>query len=84
MTAASDYGPIGPITTTYGYDAAGNLNLVFYPNGVQHRYSYDALNRLTNLAVAIPSYTDNFGQVHTAATLNNYASRWERQEIARR
>jgi len=30
----------------------GNLESVTYPNGVAHSYSYDARNRLTNLAVS--------------------------------
>jgi len=33
------------------YDAAGNLSTATYPNGVTHNYTYDTLNRLTNLAV---------------------------------
>ncbi len=39
-------------TTTYTYDAVGNLQSVTYPNGVAHTYAYDAKNRLTNLAAA--------------------------------
>ena len=33
-------------TTTYSYDAAGNLAGYSYPNGVSTSYTYDALNRL--------------------------------------
>ena len=49
------------LTPRYGYDAAGNLQTVTYPNGVVHSYTYDQKNRLTNLAVnngsgAIASY----------------------------
>ncbi len=38
-------------TTTYGFDAAGNLASFATPNGVAHAYTYDSRNRLTNLAV---------------------------------
>ena len=37
---------------TYAYDNAGNLANFAYPNGVKHTYAYNALNRLTSLAVA--------------------------------
>ncbi|MEO7100839.1 MAG: tandem-95 repeat protein [Luteolibacter sp.] len=36
----------------YNYDANGNLNGVGYANGVQHAYTYNALNRLTALDVS--------------------------------
>jgi RHS repeat-associated protein len=39
-------------TTTYRYDDVGNLADYTYPNGVKHGYTYNALNRLTNLSVA--------------------------------
>ncbi len=35
----------------YNYDLNGNLNGVGYTNGVQHAYTYNALNRLTDLAI---------------------------------
>jgi RHS repeat-associated protein len=35
---------------TYAYDPAGNRTSLTYPNGVVARYTYDALNRLTQLA----------------------------------
>ena len=35
--------------TTYTYDAVGNRKSVTYPNGVVAEYTYDSLNRLTNL-----------------------------------
>jgi RHS repeat-associated protein len=40
-----------PLSSTYAYDKVGNLQSVTYPNGVVHTYTYDARNRLTNLAV---------------------------------
>jgi RHS repeat-associated protein len=39
-------------TTRYDYDAAANLLRVRYANGVTNTYSYDSLNRLTNLVAA--------------------------------
>ena len=35
----------------YNYDANGNLNGVGYANGVQHAYTYNTVNRLTDLGV---------------------------------
>ena len=35
--------------TTYNYDAVGNLQNFVYPNGVTSAYTYDALNRLTQM-----------------------------------
>jgi RHS repeat-associated protein len=48
--------------TTYAYDAVGNLQNFVYPNGVTHAYSYDTLNRLTQM-----------GASASAAALSNYA-----------
>ena len=39
-------------TTTYAYDNAGNLQKYLYPNGAQTTYSYNTLNRLTNVTIA--------------------------------
>ena len=36
-------------TTTYDYDAVGNLASYSYPNGILTSYSYDSLNRLTSM-----------------------------------
>ena len=36
----------------YNYDANGNLNGTGYANGIQHAYSYNSLNRLTNLNIS--------------------------------
>jgi RHS repeat-associated protein len=47
--------------TTYSYDAVGNLAGYMYPNGVRTGYTYNSLNRLTNMAVS------------KAATLASYA-----------
>jgi RHS repeat-associated protein len=37
-------------TTSYAYDAVGNLARVVLPNGVTGTYEYDTLNRLTSLS----------------------------------
>ena len=52
--------------TSYGYDDAGNLQDVTYPNGIGAGYSYDSLNRLRNLEVKkggtlIASYAYDLG-----------------------
>ncbi len=36
-------------STSYGFDAVGNLQTVWLPNNVTNIYAYDSLNRLTNL-----------------------------------
>ena len=36
-------------TTTYSYDAVGNLSGYLYPNAVQTNYTYNSLNRLTSM-----------------------------------
>src|SRR4051812_39629129 len=40
------------LVSNYTYDAVGNLSTVAYPNGVTHTYTYNNLNRLTNLNVS--------------------------------
>ena len=40
---------LGAGNTTYSYDGVGNVASVSYPNAVQSTYTYDNLNRLTNL-----------------------------------
>jgi len=44
-----------PNTSTYYYDAVGNLDHFTYPNGVVHTYTYDERNRLKTLAVTANS-----------------------------
>ena len=48
--------------TTYAYDAVGNLQNFVYPNAVTHAYSYDTLNRLTQM-----------GASANGAAISNYA-----------
>lgn len=47
--------PFALSLTSYDYDAVGNLEAVDYGNNLSHRYTYDALNRLTNLVVETPN-----------------------------
>jgi RHS repeat-associated protein len=42
----------GSLSTTYSYDAVGNLQSYTYPNTVTTSYAYNNLNRLTTLSVA--------------------------------
>jgi len=54
-------------TTHYSYDAVGNLATVDYPNGITTTHSYDALNRLMQVANTgtgglISSYTYAYGR----------------------
>jgi YD repeat-containing protein len=48
--------------TQYAYDAVGNLQNFVYPNGVTHAYTYDTLNRLTQV-----------GASKNASAISNYA-----------
>jgi YD repeat-containing protein len=40
-----------PAAAHYAYDGVGNLSTMSYSNGVQHAYTYNTLNRLTQLTV---------------------------------
>jgi RHS repeat-associated protein len=44
-----DGGVIEPANASYTYDNVGSLSAVNYANGIEHAYTYNALNRLTNL-----------------------------------
>lgn len=55
-----------PGATTYQYDLVGNLKSYTYPNSVTHAYTYNKLNRLTDLTVnagatPIASYSYTLG-----------------------
>ena len=61
----------GQNTTTYSYDNASNVAAVLYPNGLQSNFTYDALNRLTQLStppVADYKYTLGLTGIRTNAT----------------
>jgi RHS repeat-associated protein len=65
--------------TTYGYDAVGNLQSFTYPNGVAHTYTYDTLNRLTQLGAAkgspLSSYTYTLGAAGNRLTVAELTGR---------
>ncbi len=73
-------GPEGTVTT-YAYDNVGNRRRVTYPNGTVAEYSYDALNRLTNLVnrtgggSVISSYAYTLGPVGNRIAVTEYAGR---------
>ncbi|HTF97316.1 MAG TPA: hypothetical protein VL995_14355, partial [Cellvibrio sp.] len=75
-------------TTTYGYDAVGNLETLRYPNGLVTTYTYNSINQLTNLTTRnagneiVSSYTyglDATGRRETItdAVNGNYAASYE-------
>ena len=60
----------GQNTTTYTYDPASNVATVSYPNGLQSTFTYDQLNRLTELStppVANYRYTLGLTGIRTGA-----------------
>ncbi|HKR11221.1 MAG TPA: PKD domain-containing protein [Pyrinomonadaceae bacterium] len=46
-------------TTTYNYDAVGNLDNYVYPNSVTTSYNYNSLNRLTSMNTAAGATTQS-------------------------
>jgi YD repeat-containing protein len=63
-----------PLITTYTYDKAGNLDTLTQPNGVFTDYTYDELNRLTDLLVK-PSSSSSNKLFEQAFTLQNNGQR---------
>ena len=57
-TTTYNFTTAGPWTVQYGYDAASNRTSMTDPQGTQTTYTYDVLNRLTNLA---NSWAGTFG-----------------------
>lgn len=60
--------------TTYNYDAVGNLQNFTYPNGVVHAYTYDALNRLTQMGSSKNSSSAISNYVYTLGAAGNRTS----------
>jgi len=60
----------GSNTTSYAYDDVGNLAGYTYPNGVATAYTYNSLNRLTNLTLSKTATLASF-----AYTLGNAGNR---------
>jgi len=57
------------LTTTYQYDANGNLTGETRPDGITITYTYDLLNRLTSTSQPV---TDEFGNTVTAVESTTY------------
>jgi RHS repeat-associated protein len=67
-------------STTYTYDDAGRMLSFAYPNGVTHTFTYDAVNRPTNLTVTsggtiIASYVHTYGDSGHTLSVNENSSR---------
>jgi RHS repeat-associated protein len=66
-------------TTTYGYDAVGNLTSTVYPNGVQAVATPDSMNRITNLAISgaspLASCTYTYGAAGNKLTATEASGR---------
>jgi RHS repeat-associated protein len=65
---------------SYNYDAVGNLQNFSYPNGVTHAYSYDTLNRLTQMgtaknAMGISNYAYTLGPAGNRLTVAELSGR---------
>ena len=66
--------------TAYAYDANGNLASTLYPNGVQTTYTYNALNRLTQVSAAKgggarPSYAYTLGAAGNRLSVTEQSGR---------
>ena len=51
----------GQNTTSYTYDNASNIAMVATPNGLQSKFTYDTLNRLTAMSTSVASYNHTLG-----------------------
>jgi RHS repeat-associated protein len=56
LVAVVDGNLTGANTTTYTYDDASNVATVTFPNGVRSTFTYDTLNRVSELSSAPASY----------------------------
>ncbi len=54
LETVKDNNLTGNQTTSYNYDAVGNLKSYNYPNQVTTNYNYNNLNRLTSMTIANP------------------------------
>jgi YD repeat-containing protein len=63
----------GQNTTSYTYDNASNVATVATPNGLQSKFTYDTLNRLTGMNTSVASYNHTLGATgnRTQATESN-------------
>jgi RHS repeat-associated protein len=68
--------------TIYSYDSAGNLGRLTFPNNIQTAYTYDNLNRLTNLvatntatSAAVASFQYTLGPTGNRASVTEASGR---------
>ncbi len=76
----------GSNTTTYTYDTASNVGTVTAPNGVESTFTYDTLNRVTDVSSAVSGYSYSYGPTgtRTATTeLNGRTVQWTYDGIYR-
>jgi RHS repeat-associated protein len=89
-----DHRLTGSNMTSYGFDGAGNLTRLRYPNGVTNQWQYDARNRLTNElwklnATTLASFRYTLGaagnRTHLEEYLNgaNRANAWSYDNLYR-
>jgi RHS repeat-associated protein/uncharacterized repeat protein (TIGR01451 family) len=62
----------GSGSTSYAYDAVGNLSGFTYPNGVKTTYSYNTLNRLTQMQSTCGTGASGCGTSGTAISRYTY------------
>ena len=71
--------PSGANTTSYTYDSASNVATVTYPNSVQSQFSYDTLNRVSQLVSSVSGYDyqrDAIGNLKNVVELNGRNVTW--------
>jgi len=76
----------GANTTSYTYDSASNVATVTYPNSVQSQFTYDTLNRVSELVSSVSGYTylrGPTGNLTGAAELNGRTEQWTYDGIYR-
>jgi RHS repeat-associated protein len=56
LTSVVDGNLSGSNTTSYTYDNASNVGTVTYPNGIESRFTYDLLNRVSTMNSQISGY----------------------------
>jgi RHS repeat-associated protein len=57
LSAAVDGNLTGSTTTSYTYDSSSNVATVTYPNGLESTFTYDTLNRVSELSSTPATYT---------------------------
>ncbi len=76
----------GANTTSYTYDSASNVGTVTYPNGVQSTFTYDTLNRVSDVSSQVSGYTYQrgpTGNLTAAGELNGRTLLWNYDGIYR-